>query len=76
MTKPKEKRAKPEQFSFGLIVTDPQAFRMKSQQRTRRCLSCARDFDSEGPGNRICGLCKQRSTWSSPADFSLSTAAF
>ena len=28
--------------------------------KPRRCLKCQKDFLSEGPGNRICGGCRQR----------------
>ncbi|HTO83376.1 MAG TPA: hypothetical protein VMQ73_14120 [Methylomirabilota bacterium] len=29
----------------------------------RRCLRCRRPFDSEGPTERICGLCKLSEDW-------------
>jgi hypothetical protein len=29
----------------------------------RKCLSCQRPFDSDGPGNRICGRCKATEAW-------------
>lgn len=63
-----------EQLSFGLIVTDPQAHRLQAQRKTRKCLSCLDEFASTGPGNRICAGCKQLSAWSTPNDFSVSTA--
>lgn len=76
MTARKEKRAKPEQFSLGVVITDPDKARQQCAKKSRKCLSCSSSFDSEGPGNRICGQCKGCVPYSSPADFSLSTAAF
>jgi hypothetical protein len=29
----------------------------------RRCLRCRRSFDSEGPTERVCGLCKLSEDW-------------
>lgn len=66
-----------DQLSFGLIVTDPMAFRLQAMQKTRRCLACSDDFASTGPGNRICGRCKSLEAWTSPDEFSVvSSAAF
>lgn len=31
--------------------------------KRRQCLHCGRPFDSHGPGNRICGLCKDTETF-------------
>jgi hypothetical protein len=59
-----------EQLSFGLLITDPQAYRAASQRKLRDCLSCHRAFLSEGPGNRICTSCKSsRDAWSGPTAF-------
>jgi hypothetical protein len=55
--------AKHDQLSFGLIVTDPQAYRIQAMRQSRRCLSCDRQFSSHGPGNRICLLCKDLDGW-------------
>jgi hypothetical protein len=52
-----------EQMSFGLIITDPQAYRIQSMQKGRKCLSCSQTFQSAGPGNRICNTCKDRDVW-------------
>ena len=60
-------KQQPEQLSFGLIVTDPQAHRQRQQMKERRCLSCSSDFLSAGPGNRICMRCKDLDAWNSPA---------
>lgn len=34
--------------------------RLRRQRKSRTCLRCGKDFMSDGPGNRICGLCNQR----------------
>jgi hypothetical protein len=65
-----------EQFSFGLIVTNPDKARQEAAVKERKCLSCSKNFKSEWSGNRICGRCKDCVAWGSPADFSVSTAAF
>jgi hypothetical protein len=64
----KVKRAMP---TFGVIVTDPDEHRKQLARKPRKCLSCSRDFDSTGPGNRICGDCKGLVAWSTPNDFSI-----
>jgi hypothetical protein len=64
-------KQQPAQFSFGLLILDPQAHRIQSQHKTRRCLSCSNTFASAGPGNRICGACKALDAWTSPAEFSV-----
>jgi hypothetical protein len=76
MTARKEKRPKPEQFSLGIAITDPDKARRQAARKTRKCLSCSNAFASEWAGNRICGRCKDTVSYSRPADFSLSTAAF
>jgi ribosomal protein S27AE len=70
------KRAQPEQFSLGIVITDPDKARQQDARKNRKCLSCSNSFMSDGPGNRICGRCKECVAWSTPADFSVSTAAF
>jgi hypothetical protein len=66
-----------EQLSFGLVVTDPHAFKLASARKPRRCLSCDETFISRGPGNRICGRCKSLESWASPNEFAVvSSAAF
>jgi hypothetical protein len=67
-------KQQPAQFSFGLIVTDPEQYRIVSMHRSRRCLCCDRQFASTGPGHRICGPCKDLDIWSSPVEFSVSAA--
>lgn len=52
-----------QQLDFGLIITDPQAHRIQSMRKTRRCLSCSDNFASTGPGNRICSPCKDLDAW-------------
>lgn len=52
-----------------------QAERIASMRKTRRCLSCDRQFASHGPGNRICLKCKDLDAWSSPPEFT-TVAAF
>jgi hypothetical protein len=37
--------------------------------RQRRCLMCAGQFLSAGPGERICRSCKSSDTWRSGAPF-------
>ena len=32
--------------------------RLEAQESQRRCLRCGRQFDSAGPGNRLCGSCR------------------
>lgn len=34
-----------------------------AKAKTRKCLRCREDFLSEGPGNRICGVCKGSEDW-------------
>lgn len=63
-----------QQLDFGLIITDPEAHRVAAARKTRRCLSCDRQFASTGPGNRICGGCKSLEAWTSPSDYSLHAA--
>lgn len=65
----------PEQFSFGLVITDPEAHRAQAAQKHRRCLSCSKDFKSTGPGNRVCGRCKSTETFTcSPSSFTVHAA--
>ena len=74
---PRPSRAKPRRemtASFGIIVTDPDRWRVEAQRKLRRCLSCSDDFSSTGPGNRICGSCKSLDAWTSPAEFSISAS--
>ena len=64
-----------EQLSFGLIVTDPRAYRAEAAKKQRRCLSCSSTFNSAGPGNRICGRCKSTETFTcSPSSFTVHAA--
>lgn len=64
-----------EQLSFGLIVTDPAAYRAQAAQKPRKCLSCSTEFKSTGPGNRICTRCKGLDHFTcSPSEFSLHCA--
>ena len=37
--------------------------RSTSSVRSRRCLMCGEQFESDGPGNRICKKCKSTQTW-------------
>jgi hypothetical protein len=74
---PRPSRAKPKRpvaETFGLIVTDPHAYRLEAQRKMRRCLSCNDNFASTGPGNRICGSCKSLDAWTSPAEFTVAAA--
>ena len=43
-----------------------------SRQKLRRCLSCDSQFNSHGPGNRICSGCKAQDMWRGPVEFSTS----
>jgi hypothetical protein len=72
------KHAQIEQLSFGLIVTDPDRHRVEAMRRTRRCLCCSDQFNSHGPGNRICEPCKDLDGWKSGVtEFAtVSTASF
>ena len=64
-----------EQLSFGLLITDPSAHRAQLAQKPRRCLSCDTAFNSTGPGNRICGRCKNTELFAcSPHEFSVAAA--
>lgn len=64
-----------QQLDFGLVVTDPNAARQMAAKRRRTCLHCARDFDSSGPGNRICTRCRSLDAFTSaPVDFSVHAA--
>jgi hypothetical protein len=63
--------AKVQQLTLGLIIVDPDAYRLQQQRRDRKCLSCAGMFRSSGPGNRICAPCKGLEAWSSPADYAI-----
>ena len=66
-----------EQLSFGLIVTDPRAYRAEAAKKQRRCLSCSSTFNSAGPGNRICGRCKSLEHFTcAPVEYSLVTDSF
>jgi len=40
------------------------------EKKSRRCLKCNAEFESEGPHNRICPQCKKLSCWknSDPVD--------
>ncbi|MEP3669091.1 MAG: GcrA family cell cycle regulator [Roseibium sp.] len=40
-----------------------------SKAKVRNCLRCRSQFFSEGPGNRICDLCKSGSDWSSGGSY-------
>jgi hypothetical protein len=60
-----------QQLDFGLLILDPQAYRIEAQRKARRCLSCDDYFASTGPGNRICLPCKSLDGWTSPAEFSV-----
>ncbi|MGF7213038.1 hypothetical protein GGE65_007674 [Skermanella aerolata] len=65
----------PQQLDFGLIVTNPDAARQMAAKKLRRCLHCARDFDSAGPGNRICMRCRGLDAFTSPSvDFPIHAA--
>lgn len=37
-------------------------FRRKPWRRQRPCLCCGKEFASAGPGNRLCGLCRSKTT--------------
>ena len=63
-----------DQLTFGLLILDPQAHRILSMRKERKCLSCLHFFPSHGPGNRICSGCKDREAWSTN-DFSVVSAA-
>ena len=65
-----------DQFSFGLIITDPQAHRIQAMQKTRTCLGCSRPFASTGPGNRICSPCKDLDGWKAAVTEFPTVAAF
>lgn len=39
--------------------------------KTRTCLCCGHEFQSEGVGNRVCRTCKTHSEWSSGGDLSM-----
>jgi hypothetical protein len=74
---PRPSRAKPKRdktASFGTIITDPERFRIESQRKLCRCLSCDDDFVSHGPGNRVCLSCKALDAWTSPNEFSVAAA--
>jgi len=45
-------KAQQDQLSSGLVITDPEQYRVVSQHKPRRCLSCDRQFASTGSGNR------------------------
>ena len=34
------------------------------QAKVRACLTCRRQFFSDGPGNRVCDICKSSAAWS------------
>lgn len=34
--------------------------------KRRPCLCCQREFESEGPGNRLCAICRARASDVSP----------
>lgn len=38
---------------------------MSSSMKIRQCLKCRGPFFSDGPGNRICGACKNTDEWKS-----------
>lgn len=38
---------------------------MNSTMKVRCCLRCRSQFFSDGPGNRICGACKNTDDWKS-----------
>jgi hypothetical protein len=65
-----------EQLSFGLVILDPQAHRLQSMVKGRKCLSCAKTFQSSGPGNRICSSCKSHDAWQSGIPEFSSAASF
>ena len=33
---------------------------IKNERKARKCLSCRKDFSSDGPHNRICFSCKRK----------------
>ena len=37
--------------------------------KRRRCLMCRETFIAEGPGNHVCGKCKQSKAWKSGNDY-------
>ncbi|MGI9489069.1 MAG: hypothetical protein ACR2RF_24930 [Geminicoccaceae bacterium] len=37
----------------------------KTEKKPRKCLSCQEEFESNGNGNRVCSLCKDREAWMS-----------
>lgn len=63
-----------EQLSFGIIITNPAAYRRQQQRKERRCLSCERDFLSTGPGNRICDRCRQLDAFSGLSEHAIHAA--
>jgi|tagenome__1003787_1003787.scaffolds.fasta_scaffold18004428_2 hypothetical protein len=67
-------KQQPAQFSFGLVITDPEQHLIVSRRKARKCLSCSSDFASDGPGNRICGACKSLDIWTSPAEFTVAAS--
>lgn len=40
-----------------------------SKAKVRACLRCRSQFFSEGPGNRVCDLCKSSSDWNSSGSY-------
>jgi hypothetical protein len=63
-----------QQLSFGLIILDPDAHRQEMKRKGRKCLSCARTFQSTGPGNRICCKCKDLDSWTTPVSYAVHAA--
>lgn len=50
---------------YDPIVVGPP---VKATTRTRRCLSCRKEFGSHGAGNHVCPDCKRTSTWAEGGD--------
>jgi hypothetical protein len=63
-----------EQVAVPVAVIAPEEHLKQLAQKPRRCLHCADNFPSEGPGHRICDDCKQLPVWGTPNDFSVSAA--
>lgn len=68
------KKLQADQLTFGLLILDPDAHRIQSMRKGRKCLSCGDQFNSTHAGNRICGDCKESVLWDSPTEFSTSAA--
>ena len=50
----------PHRGIFASDISDVDVEQPRSQAKVRPCLSCRAPFESEGPGNRMCALCRTR----------------